>query len=71
MKMVRSLLGAGLALGVEVEVASAVGLAVVGEFVAADELVAAGELVGADCSVTSGFTSGRAEGRVGMAGFTL
>ena len=65
MKMVRSLLGVGLALGVEVEVASAVGLAVVGEF------VAVGGLVGADCSVTSGFTSGRAEFRVGMAGFAL
>jgi hypothetical protein len=63
--MVPSPLGVGLALGVEAEVASAVGLAVVGE------LVAVGELVGADCSVTSGFTSGRAEGRVGVAGFTL
>jgi hypothetical protein len=63
--MVRPPLGVGLALGVEVEVASAVGLAVVGEF------VVAGELVGADCSVTSGFTSGRAKGRVGVAGFRL
>jgi hypothetical protein len=63
--MVRSPLGVGLALGVEVEGAAAVGLAVVGE------LVAAGELVGADWSGTSGFTSGRAEFGVGMAGFTL
>ena len=69
--MVRPPLGVGLALDVEVEVASAVGLAVVGEFVAAGEIVAAGELVGADCSVTSGFTPGRAEGRVGVAAFTL
>ena len=62
--MVRSPLGVGLALGVEVAVAAAVGLAVVGE------LVAAGELVGADSSGTLGFTSGMAEFRLGMAGFT-
>jgi hypothetical protein len=75
--MVRSPLGVGLALGVEVAVAPAVGLAAVGELVAVGEVVAAGELVGAACSVTSGltgpgtagFTSGRAEGRLGMAGF--
>ncbi len=59
--MVRSPLGVGLALGVEVEVASAVGLAVVGGF------VAAAELDGADCSETSGFTSGRAAFRSGTA----
>ncbi len=41
LKMVRSPLRVGLALGVEVEVATAVGLAVVGGFVAADELVGA------------------------------
>ena len=60
--MVRSADGVGLALGVEVEVASAVGLAVVGE------LVAVGGLVGGGW-VTPEFASGTF--RLGMAAFTL